>query len=120
MWVLPLGMSVTTEPSIQGRHGLPDGAAAGVFAIKTNPKKGGLVRDARRDDRRRRPRRGPDRVYVGTSSQALYAIDPRLQSGRKRPGNTRRGDRVSGAPPGSRRTARRSTSGLYDKIRFMR
>ena len=95
MWVLPLGMSVTTEPSIQGDTVYLTGGSR-VFAIKTNPKKvawyetlDGTIEGG--------AKAGPDRVYVGTSSQALYAIDPRLQSGRN-VWKYETGDRVSGAP----------------------
>jgi outer membrane protein assembly factor BamB len=111
MWVLPLGMSVTTEPSIQGDTLYLTGGSR-IFAIKTNPKRvawyesvEGTIEGA--------AKAGPDRVYVGTSAQALFAIDPKLQAQR----NVWRydtGDRVSG-PPGLSANGATVYIGTYDK-----
>jgi outer membrane protein assembly factor BamB/tetratricopeptide (TPR) repeat protein len=96
MWVLPLGMSVTTEPAVQGDTLYVTGGSR-LFAVKTNPKRvawyeslDGVIEGS--------AKAGAERVYVGTSAQALFAIDPRLPSQRTA-WRYDTGDRVS-SPPG--------------------
>lgn len=93
-WILPLGMSVTTEPSVQGDTVFVTGGTR-IFAIK-NPKRvawyesvDGTIEGS--------AKAGPDRVYVGTSAQLLIAIDPKLSEGRK-VWKYETGDRVSSMP----------------------
>ncbi|HEV3027840.1 MAG TPA: PQQ-binding-like beta-propeller repeat protein, partial [Planctomycetota bacterium] len=111
LWVLPLGMSVTTEPTIQGDSLFVSGGSR-LFAIKTNPKRvawyesvEGTIEGG--------AKAGSDRVYVGTSAQALFAIDPRLQANRN-VWKYDTGDRVS-APPGLSGDGATVYIGTYDK-----
>ena len=111
-WVLPLGMSVNTEPAMQGDSLYVTGGSR-IFAIKTNPKRvawyesvDGTIEGS--------AKAGPDRVYVGTSAQALFAIDPRLPAQRI-VWRYDTGDRVSG-PPGLSGDGGTVYIGTYDKM----
>jgi outer membrane protein assembly factor BamB/tetratricopeptide (TPR) repeat protein len=112
MWVLPLGMSVTTEPAMQGDSLFVTGGSR-IFAVRTNPKRvawyesvDGTIEGG--------AKAGPDRVYVGTSAQALFAIDPRLQSQRI-VWRYDTGDRVSSSP-GLSADGGTVYIGTYDKM----
>jgi outer membrane protein assembly factor BamB len=94
-WVLPLGMSITSEPAVQGEMVFVTGGIR-IFAVKTNPKRvawyetvDGTIEGS--------AKAGPDRVFVGTSAQLLIAIDPKLTENRK-VWKYETGDRVSSMP----------------------
>jgi len=95
-WLLPLGLSVGTEPTLQGDTLFVTGGRR-IFALNTAAKKvpwyetlEGTIEGA--------AKAGPDRIYVGTSSQALVAVDPKLDQKRV-VWRYDTGERVSG-PPG--------------------
>jgi outer membrane protein assembly factor BamB len=93
-WILPLGMSVTSPPVVMGDAVFVTGGSR-VFALRNFPKRidwlesldgpieGGI-------------KAGTDRIYVGTTAQGLYALDPRLKD--KKAWRYDAGDRVSGTP----------------------
>jgi len=112
LWVLPLGMSVTAEPAVQGDMLFATGGSR-LFAIKTNPKRviwyeslDGTIEGG--------VKAGADKVYAGTSAQALFAIDPRLPSQRVA-WRYETGDRVSG-PPGLSADGETVYIGTIDKM----
>jgi outer membrane protein assembly factor BamB/tetratricopeptide (TPR) repeat protein len=94
-WVLPLGVSVTTQPVLLGDTLFVAGGSR-VFAIKTNPKRmdwyelldgpieGGL-------------KAGADRIHIGTTSHGLYALDPKLRE-KRIVWRYEAGERISGTP----------------------
>jgi outer membrane protein assembly factor BamB/tetratricopeptide (TPR) repeat protein len=95
LWLYPLGISVTTPPVVLGDQLFVTGGSR-VFALRTNPKKfewsepldgpieGGV-------------KAGADRLYVGTTAQGLYSLDP-AQPGKRTVWRYEAGDRVSGTP----------------------
>jgi outer membrane protein assembly factor BamB len=94
-WILPLGVSVTTPPVILG-DALYVAGGSRVFGLKTNPKRmdwyepldgpieGGV-------------KAGSERIFVGTTAQGLYALDPKLP-GKKTVWRYEAGERISGTP----------------------
>jgi len=110
-WVLPLGMSTSNEPALQGDTLFVTGGSR-LFAIKTNPKRvawyeslDGTIEGT--------PKAGPERVYVSTSTQ-LVAIDPRKSSERV-VWRYDSGDRLSG-PPGLSADGALAVVTTYDKM----
>jgi outer membrane protein assembly factor BamB len=111
-WVMPLGMSVSTEPAIQGDTLFITGGSR-VFALKTASKKvpwyeslEGTIEGT--------PKAGLDRVYVGTSAQALFALDP-ASSAKRILWRYETGERVSG-PPGLSADGATVYIATYDKM----
>lgn len=94
-WLYPLGISVTTPPVVAEDQLFVTGGSR-VFALRTNPKRlewnesldgpieGGL-------------KAGGGRLYVGTTAQGLYALDP-ARKDKRTVWRYEAGDRVSGTP----------------------
>ncbi|MBI3854694.1 MAG: PQQ-binding-like beta-propeller repeat protein [Planctomycetes bacterium] len=94
-WILPLGVSVSSPPLVMGDSVLVAGGSR-LFAVRTNPKRmdwfepfDGPIEGG--------PKLAGERVYVGTSSNGLYAIDPRAKEKRQL-WRYDAGDRVGGTP----------------------
>jgi outer membrane protein assembly factor BamB/TolA-binding protein len=94
-WVLPLGMSMTTEPVVMGDTIFITGGSR-LVAVRSNPKRlawveplDGTIEGA--------AKAGRDRVYVGTSAQGLFAIDPKLPD-KRTVWRYDLGERASGTP----------------------
>ncbi len=111
-WLLPLGMSVGTEPAMQGDTLFVTGGSR-IFALKTAAKKvpwyetlEGTIEGT--------AKAGPDRVYVGTSAQALFALDPKRDQ-KRIVWRYDTGERVSG-PPGLSADGATVYIATYDKM----
>jgi len=94
-WILPLGVSVSTPPVVMGETVLVTGGSR-LFSLRSNPKRvewyesldgqieGGV-------------KVAGERVYVSTSANGLYAIDPKA-SGKRTLWRYDALDRIGGTP----------------------
>ncbi len=97
-WLLPIGFPVQFEPAANGEMVYVSGAGR-LYAFRTTTKKlawyeplDGLAEGS--------PKAAADRVYVGSSTQSVIAVDPKLPEGEKKKvvWKYEAGDRVSGTP----------------------
>jgi outer membrane protein assembly factor BamB len=75
LWILPLGVSVSTPPVMMGENVLVTGGSR-IFSVRANPKRvewyeslDGQIEGG--------PKVAGERIYVATSANGLFAIDPK-------------------------------------------
>lgn len=79
-WVLPLGLSVSTQPKMVGEHLIVAGGSR-VLALRSNPRRIEWM-DTLDGPIEAGLGTGPDRIYAGTTALGLYALDPNLKEKR--------------------------------------